>query len=316
MTIAVLGATGLVGRHIVEALGHVGERQIVATWHSRRPYEAGHASWIRCDLREPAAAMAALHGVDTALLSAGQISTSAELRRDPIGSVLNTLRIGTNVLEAAARLRLSRVVLISSCTGYSERQRPAVEADIHDGDPPAQWFGVGWMHRYLEKQLSWYVEHLGLIGSAVVLRPTLIYGPYDDFSLQTGHFVPTLIRKVVERARPIDIWGDGSQTRNLLHAADVAAAILAVVPRTARGLETFNVVSPVNASINEVVRHLVEIDGFSDAVITHDLARSGGPASLAVSGTALAEATGWTVRRSMREGLADTLAWYRRSVAG
>jgi GDP-L-fucose synthase len=311
-----MGATGLVGRHVVELLESDGRHRIVATHHVREPYDTAGVSWMKCDLRDPDQTMRALESVESAVLCAGQLSTSAILSRDPITSVLSTLRIYTNLLEAAARLRLRRVILISSCTGYPSSQRAAVEDDMAVGDPPAQWFGVGWMHRYVEQQLRWYVEHLGLIGSAVVLRPTLVFGPYDDFSPETGHFVPTLIRKVVERVRPIDIWGDGTQERNLLHAADLAEAVLAALNLGVRGFEAFNVVSPTAMSVNEVLQHLVEIDGFSDAVLSHDLKRAGGPSVLRVSGDSFAAATGWQAKRGGRQGLADTLSWYRRSRAG
>jgi GDP-L-fucose synthase len=312
MTIGVAGATGLVGRHVVEAIAKAGQGPVIATFRAREPYDAPDTTWVKCDLREQQGALKALESVETAVLCAGQLSTSAVLRRDPMNSVLETLRIGINLLEAAARLRLKRVVLISSCTGYPELQRPAVEPDMTKGDPPTQWFGVGWMHRYLEKQLHWYVDHLKLIGSGIVLRPTLIYGPYDDFSPETGHFVPALVRKVVERAPVIDIWGDGKTTRNLLHAADLASAILASLRLGGAPFQTFNVASPHDASANEVVRNLVEIDGFSDAVIEHDLSRSGGPSALSVSSAAFAAASGWQVKAAVRDGLADTLAWYRR----
>ena len=312
MTIGVVGATGLVGRHVVKALTGSGQGPVIATFRARDPYEASNATWVKCDLRGQEGAAKALESVDTAVLCAGRLSTSAVLRRDPVSSVLETLRIGINLLEAAAHLRLKRIVLISSCTGYPELNRPAVEADMAEGDPPSQWFGVGWMHRYLEKQLRWYVDHLKLIGSGIVLRPTLVYGPHDDFSPETGHFVPALVRKVVERAPVIDIWGDGQTTRNLLHAGDLAAAVLAGLRLEGAPFQAFNVASPRDASVNEVVRHLVESDGFADAVIEHDLSRSGGPSALSVSSSAFAAASGWRAQIGVREGLADTLAWYRR----
>ena len=294
---------------------NVAVQTCLATYRLRPPYDVPHTSWVKCDLRDPDGARRALGSVETAILCAGQLSTSAVLRRDPTGSVLDTLRLVTNLLEAAAHLRVRRVIMIGSCTAYPPLARPAVETDILRDDPPALWFGVGWMHRYLETQLRWYVEQLDLIDSAVVLRPTLVYGPHDDFAAETGHFVPALIRKIVDRARPIDIWGDGSQTRNLLHAADLAAAILTALPRRTDRFETFNVVAPSEVSVNEVVRHLVEIDGFSDAIVTHELERSGGPSTLSVSGAAFAAATGWEVKFGVREGLADTLGWYRRTIA-
>lgn len=313
MSICVAGATGLVGRHVVEALTGSGRGPIVATFHNRAPYQAPQTRWLKGDLVDQSGALAALGDVDTAILCAGRLSTSAVLREDPVASILESLRIGTNLLQAASKLRLQRVILISSCTVYPALTRPAIEADMVAGDPPEQWFGVGWMHRYLEQQLRWHVERLGTIGSGVSLRPTLVYGPYDDFSLESAHFVPALIRKVVERARPIEIWGDGRQTRNLLHAADLAGAILSVLDPGAGRYEVFNVSADKEVSVNETVGHLIDIDGFSDASITHVAGKGGGPASLSVSASALIEAKSWQPRIRIRDGLAETLAWYRRN---
>ena len=312
MTVGVLGATGLVGRHVVEALSAGGTPRIVATHHVRAAYEAANTVWVKVDLGDPEQASRALQGVDTAIVCAGQLSTTAVLSRDPTGSVLSTLRILTNVLQAAARQRLRRVVLLSSCTGYPALSRPAVEADMEQGVPPDQWFGVGAMHRYVEQQVRWYVERLGLIGSAAILRPTLVYGPYDDFASETGHFVPAMIRRVVERVRPIEIWGDGTQARNLLHAGDLAAAVVAVLKERSTRFEVFNVASPRDATVNEVISELVALDGFADAVVTRDPARGGGPAALRVSAAALIASTGWQAGFDLRAGLENVLLWYRR----
>jgi GDP-L-fucose synthase len=312
VTIAVLGATGLVGRYIVETLAAAGSGPIVGTFRQRPPYDVPRMQWVSGDLRQGKAASAALEKADCAILCAGQLATSGVLKDDPVTPVVDTLRIITNVLEAASKIRLQRLIMVSSCTVYPPLPRAAVEADAMAGAPPAQWFGVGWMHRYAELQLRWYVEQLGRIGSAAVLRPTLIYGRYDDFSPRTGHFVPSLIAKVVERARPIDIWGDGEQSRNLLHGADLANAVLAVIGADLGRFSTFNVASPDDATVNAVVRHLVDIDGFADAEITHDLARGGGQGALRASGAAFVEATGWRAEIGLRQGLADTIAWYKQ----
>jgi len=313
MTIGVIGATGLVGRHVVEALAQIGRHRIVATHYMREPYEAAGTRWVKCDLRDAGQASRALESIETAVVCAGQLSTSAVLKRDPMSSVLATLRVVTNVLEAAARRGLKRVILVSSCTGYPPLQRAAVEEDMLEGNPPSQWFGVGWMHRYLEQQLRWYSESLGLIRSAVVLRPTLVFGPYDNFSLESAHFVPALIRKVVERVQPIDIWGDGTQTRNLIHAADLADAILGFVDRDTSGFQAFNVAGVRDVSVAEVIKNLIEIDGYSDAILSYDAGRAGAPSALQVSTAALVAATGWQPRLGVRRGLADTITWYRRS---
>ena len=314
MNVCVIGATGLIGRHVVEALSAAGECRVIATHRVRTPFEVPHVDWLPCDLNKKDEVARVLQDADVVVCCAGQLSTSAVLKQDPSRSVLGTLRIATNVLEAAARIRLRRLVLVSSCTGYPKLSRPAVEADFMQGDPSSQWFGVGWMHRYVEQQLRWYVEHLKLIESAVVLRPTLVFGPHDDFDVSTGHFVPAMIVQVVRRAQPIEIWGDGNQTRNLLHASDFARAVRRVLKPEGSCFEAYNVATEIDVSVNEVVRELVDIDGFSDAKIVHLPARSGGPGALQVSGAAFASATGWKPRLGLREGLTNALEWYRRGL--
>jgi nucleoside-diphosphate-sugar epimerase len=312
--IVVLGGTGLIGRHIVEALAAAGASDLVATYRARPPFEGDGVQWRKADLLDTADASAALAGARAAVISAGKVSTSAELKRDPVSSVLATLRIGINVLEAAAAERIERLVLLSSCTGYPEGGSPREEAGMFHADPPSGWFGVGWSHRFLEKQLEWYAAHLGMIACAVALRPTLVYGPYDDFTRESGHFVPSMIAQVVARQRPIEVWGDGSQTRNLIHAADVASAVAAALAAP-RGYAAYNIASARSASVNEVLKALVEADGFSDAEVVHKLDRRSGAAALHVSGAAFARQFGWQPARSLEQRLAETVKWYRRNVA-
>jgi GDP-L-fucose synthase len=311
--IAVLGGTGLVGRHVLAALEQAGLGPVIATSHRRPGFEARGVEWRPADLTLPDAAREALRGARMAVLCAGRLSTSAELRRDPVGSVTTTLRIGINLLEAAAAERLERVVLVSSTTGYPAGTGPKDEAELFTGDPPADWYGVGWVHRFLEKQLDWYGARLGRIGSGIALRPTLIYGPHDDFDPQSAHFVPSFIRRVVERERPIEVWGDGSQTRNLVHAADVAAAIVATLTDRYAGFAAYNVAAPRAVSVDEVLRTLIELDRFDDAKIVYRRDRSGGPMAMEVPADAFGARYGWRPRLSLREGLAQTLDWYRRS---
>jgi GDP-L-fucose synthase len=311
--IAVLGGTGLIGRHVLAALQQAALGPIIATAHRRPAFAATGVEWRQADLTVAGAAREALRGARLAVLCAGRLSTSAELRHDPVGSVTTTLRIGVNALEAAAAERLERVVLVSSTTGYPAGSGPKAGAELFTGDPPEAWFGIGWVHRFLEKQLEWYGAHLGCIASAVALRPTLVYGPHDDFEPRSAHFVPSFIRRVVGRERPIEVFGDGSQIRNLVHAADVAAAIVAVLARGEPGVAAYNVAAPQGASVGEVLRTLIELDRFDDAEIVYRPERAAGPPALDVSSAAFSAHYGWQPQVSLRDGLAETLAWYRRS---
>jgi len=309
MTVAVLGGTGLIGRHVIAALDQAGT-PVVATANRRAPFDAAGVDWRQADLTMPDAARAALRGARSAVVCAGRLSTAAELRRDPVASVTTTLRIGVNALEAAAAEGVGRVVLVSSTTGYPAGEGPKAESAMFAGDPPGDWFGVGWVHRFLEKQLDWYCR-LKRIAAGIALRPTLVYGPHDDFDPASAHFVPSFIRRVVERERPIEIWGDGSQSRNLIHAADVASAIVAALRDEATGFAAYNVAAARSSSVKDVLTTLIELDRFDDAEVVYRPERARGAAALDVSSAAIGARYGWQPAVSLREGLAGTLAWYR-----
>ena len=309
MTVAVLGGTGLIGRHVIAALRQVG-MPVVATANRRPSFEVQGVDWRQADLTVPDAARAAARGSRSVVICAGRLSTAAELKRDPVGSVTTTLRIGINALEAAAAEGVERVVLVSSTTGYPAGAGPKREGMMFTGDPPGDWFGVGWVHRFLEKQLDWYCR-LERIGAGIALRPTLVYGPHDDFDPASAHFVPSFIRRVVEREKPIEIWGDGSQSRNLIHAADVASAIVAALQDTAPGFGAYNVSAPISSAVKEVLTTLVELDRFDDAEIVYRPEHASGASALDVSAEAFSARYGWRPALSLRDGLAGTLAWYR-----
>ena len=310
MTIAVLGGTGLIGRHVIAALRQAGMSPILATANRRPPFDTPGVEWRQADLTALGPARAALRGARSVVICAGRLSTAAELRRDPVGSVTTTLRIGVNALEAAAAEGVERMVLMSSTTGYPAGAGLKPEGAMFTGDPPGDWFGVGWVHRFLEKQLDWYCR-LQRVAAGIALRPTLVYGPHDDFDPASAHFVPSFIRRVAEREKPIEIWGDGSQRRNLIHAADLAAAVVAALKDDAGGFAAYNVASPASTSVKEVLTMLIELDRFDDAEVVYRPERAVGAAALDVSGDAFSRRYGWRPAVPLREGLAGTLAWYR-----
>lgn len=310
--IAVLGGTGLIGRHVIAALAKMGW-PVVATANRRPPFEGPGVEWRRVDLTEREPARAALRGVRSAVICAGRLSTAAELKRNAVDSVMTTLRIGINALEAAAAEGVERVVLVSSTTGYPPGDGLKLESAMYVGDPPGDWYGVGWVHRFLEKQLDWYCR-LQRIQVGVAVRPTLVYGPHDDFDPASAHFVPSFVRRIVERERPIEIWGDGSQRRNLIHAADVAAAIVSALQGDP-GFAAYNVAAPQSCSVKDVVGILLELDQFDDAEIVYRPDRAAGAKALNVSAEEFRKRYGWKPAVSLREGLAGTLEWYRRSAS-
>lgn len=311
-----LGATGLIGSHALAALAGRAEVEVLALGGRRLPPAlAANVRTGRIDLRSPDELASAVAGVDYVLAFAGRVQSAPVLASDPVAPVLENLELTARVLEAARRERVRRVVWLSSTTGYPAREGELEEDAFFDGEPPDPWFLVGTAARYLEMLARGIAERTGSATGFVALRPSLVYGEGDDFSLETGHFLPALVRRVVERHRPIELWGDGSEARDLIHAADVArAAVLALsLPKTtAEGFEAFNVAAGSSHRVRDVLRLLLEFDGFRDAEVVFRSDRPRAALARRFSGRRARERLGFEPRVGLEAGLRRTLDWFRR----
>ena len=215
------------------------------------------------------------------------------------------------MLEAAAAEDVDRLVMLSSARAIPTATGLKEEPGMFAGDPPAAGSESAGCTA-ISRSSSNGIAGTARIGAATALRPTLIYGPHDDFKPESAHFVPSFIHRVVAREKPIEIWGDGIQTRNLIHAADVASAVIAAL-RAGKGYAAYNVADARSVSVNEVLTTLLEVDGFDDAKGRASSRQGGRRSALEVSGAAFGARFGWAPSMSLRAGLADTLDWYRRT---
>jgi GDP-L-fucose synthase len=311
----IFGASGLVGSHLLHALRDRPEVTVTAVGGSRPPQVTGaNITPRQTDLTERQACEALMAGADYLVLAAGVLSTAPVLKRDPLASVLTTQRIAVNTLETAWRAGIKHAVLLSSTTGYPEGDAELSEEQMFKGEPPAGWHALGWMTRYVETLAQSVALHVPRPMPVTVLRPSLIYGEYDHFDEASAHFLPSLVRRVVHRETPIEVWGNGTQTRDVIHAADVAAACL-------RGLAhpepfaAFNIAAGASYSVNDILARLVALDDFSDAQIVHRLDKPQSTATRRFDVSLAREVLGFSPSVSLDEGLRRTIAWYRHALA-
>jgi GDP-L-fucose synthase len=151
--------------------------------------------------------------------------------------------------------------------------------------------------------------------TVTALRPTLIFGEYDNFDDDTAHFLPAMIRRVVKRERPIEVWGDGSQTRDLVYAGDVVDAALRALRRES-GFDAVNIAAGHSYSVIETLEKIIAIDGFADADIIFRRDRPSSIFHRSFSGTRALANYGFSPRTSLEEGLKRTITWYRAQSVG
>jgi len=308
----VLGASGLVGAHALARLGDRPGVRVRAVTRSRPlPLGAANIEHRRADLRDPGAAAALMEGIDFVLLFAGVVATAPVLARDPVGPVRDQMAVTTSVCDAAFRAGVPRVVFLSSTTGYPMRDGPLEEDDMFAGEPPSGWDYLGWATRFLEVQARALAGYARGRTSFVALRPTMIYGAHDNFSFEEGHFLPALLRRVVERRNPIEVWGTGEEERDLVHARDVVDASLRAL--RIDGFDAFNVAAGEAHSVGSILDRLLCLDGFSDARIEHVPGRPRSVRRRSFSAGHARRKLGFEPRVTLDDGLRETLEWYRRN---
>jgi GDP-L-fucose synthase len=316
--VVVTGGTGFVGTNFVEELVRRGAK-VRITLHQRPPRLAMEGvEIIRADLTRPEDCLAAMEGVDYVIHAAGPVtgaavtSGAAKLPVKMPGIPIN-LTLGANVLQAAWTMNVQRFLLLGSTSIYPVVARPIREEEGWDEPVHPSYFGYGWMRRYLER-LAEYVAGQSAMKIAIV-RPTAVYGRWDNFDPQTSHVVPALVRKAVERMAPYEVWGTGDEVRDFLHVTDLVQGGLAA-------LEKHAVCDPVNLgygqsfTIRQLVQATLNAAGYSDAKIVFNSSKPTTIPVRIVDISKARKALGFEPRVSLEQGLADTVQWYRTTAAG
>ncbi|HEU5264924.1 MAG TPA: NAD-dependent epimerase/dehydratase family protein, partial [Gaiellaceae bacterium] len=157
-----------------------------------------------------------------------------------------------------------------------------------------------------------YREQYGLNG--IFLLPTNLYGPRQDFDLETSHVIPALIRKMIETEDEVVLWGDGSPTREFLYVDDCVDGLVLAAERY-DGPEPVNLGAGKEISIRELAELIAELTGYTGRIVW-DTERPNGQPRRSVDATRARELFGFEARTPLRAGIERTVAWYRAAVAG
>ncbi|MBL1151195.1 MAG: NAD-dependent epimerase/dehydratase family protein [Armatimonadetes bacterium] len=226
----------------------------------------------------------------------------------------DNLRMGLNVLEAAARQGACRVVIVSTVCVYPERASvPTKETEMFDGFPSEVTSFYGIAKRTLLTVAEGLSREFGLEYSYVI--PTNLYGPGDHFEEEKSHVIPALIRRVVEAKESgqdeVVVWGDGTQTRDLLFVEDAARGIHLALQDRALG-QVFNLGSGQEVSVRQMAETICELVGYPGR-LTWDTTKPGGAPRRALDPGKAQELLGFEPRIGIREGLGKTIEWYLQS---
>jgi GDP-L-fucose synthase len=184
---------------------------------------------------------------------------------------------------------------------------PFHEAELWNGYPEETNAPYGIAKKTLLVGAQAYREQYGL--NSIFLLPTNLYGPRDNFDLQTSHVIPALIRKMIESPAEIVLWGDGSPTREYLYVEDCVDGFLLAAERY-DGADPVNLGTGVETSIRETAQLVADVVGFDGRIVWDESMPNGQPRR-SLDASRAKELFGFEARTPLRAGLEKTVAWYR-----
>ena len=312
--VLVAGGTGFVGVNLIQRMLALGAK-VRATIHRKPPViKDDRIEYVTCDLlsmEDCKKVVKVVADMDYVFMAAANTSGAAVIAATPLVHVTPNIIMNAQLLEAAYFGRVKKFIFLSSNAAYPpSADRYVREEEMFDGDPYPVYFGVAWMKRYTEILCRMYSEKLKPTMPTVVVRPSNIYGPYDDFEPATSHVMAATIRKVVERQNPLKVWGTGDDVRDLIYVDDFIEALVLAAEK----MKTYD---PVNLglgkgySIKQLLGMLLEIEGCHDLKIEYDTSK---PSMIPIRLIDVSKAErqlGFRARTDVREGMIRTIEWYK-----
>lgn len=308
-SIYIAGHRGLAGSALVRGLERQGYADLLTRTHSELDLtrQADTEDFFQA------------HRPDYVFLAAAKVGGILANNTYPAEFIYQNLVIETNIIHAACRAGVKRLLFLgSSCIYPRECPQPMKEEHLLTGtlEPTNEPYAVAKIAGI--KMCQSYNRQYGT--RFVAVMPTNLYGPNDNFNLETSHVLPALIRKFHEAkqtgAKEVTVWGTGRPRREFLHADDLADASLFIMnltdttfDRLARGAEAplINIGMGKDSSIAELAQLVKEITGF-DGTIRFDASKPDGTFQKLLDVSRMT-ALGWQAKTSLRAGIQSTYRW-------
>jgi nucleoside-diphosphate-sugar epimerase len=302
--VMVTGGSGFLGSHLVTDLESRSDSVEVFVPRSDE-YDLRERSAIRRALEDSQA--------DVVVHLAATVGGIGANRENPGRYFYDNAVMGIELIEACRRFGVEKFTTIGTICSYPKHTPvPFEEEHLFEGYPEETNAPYGIAKRALLTQLWAYRRQYDFPG--IYLLPVNLYGPRDDFDLETSHVIPAIIRKCIEGREQgddhITAWGTGEPTREFLYVADAAEGILDATERY-EGRDPVNLGTGREISIRDLIDRIVDLTGF-DGSVEWDTSKPDGQPRRRLDTSRAEERFGWTADTTLEEGLRETIAWYEQ----
>jgi GDP-L-fucose synthase len=303
--ILVAGANGMVGSAIVRNLEGKGFTNIIKGTRSDVDFTNQEETKKYFSLVEP----------EYVFVSAAKVGGIMANKNKKADFITENLQIQTNIIQQSYNFGVQKLLFLgSSCIYPKFSSQPIVESQLMTGplEPTNDAYAIAKIAGIMMCQA--YRQQYGF--NAISLMPTNLYGPHDNFDLETSHVLPAMIAKFHAAVSSsdntqVELWGDGSPMREFLHVDDLAEACY-VCMKTYNQSEHINVGTGKDVSIKELASIIADVVGYTDKILW-DTTKPNGTAKKVLK-VGRIKSLGWEPKISLRDGIESTYEWYKKNV--
>jgi nucleoside-diphosphate-sugar epimerase len=307
--VLVCGATGFIGRNLVETLSRRADLEVHAVRFTRPEY-AANVTWHRADLRDPGQVNALLEGMDIVIQAAATTSGSRDIVATPYIHVTDNAVMNSLLLRACFDHKVRHFLFFSCSVMYQPREAPWREEEWDASqEMHVNYFGIGWTKLYIEKMCEFF-SRLGVTRHTVI-RHTNVFGPHDKFDLERSHvFGATVTKAMTSTTGAITVWGTGEEARDLIYIDDLVKFVELAVDRQTTPYEMLHASAGTAIRIGDLVARIVAASGRT-LRIEHDPRGPTIRTSFALDNRRARALLGWQPQVAFDEGVRRTVDWWR-----
>jgi len=299
--VLVTGGAGFLGQRVVDLLKTKGCRHIVVP--RSKDYDLRDVTAIRKILSKAKP--------DIVLHLAAVVGGMGANQKNPGKFFYDNLMMGVQLMEEARKLGVEKFVSIGTICAYPKFAKiPFKEDDLWSGYPEETNAPYGLAKKMLLVQSQAYRDQYGFNG--IFLLPVNLYGPGDNFSEESSHVIPALIKKCVEAKRrgdpAITAWGTGRATREFLYVDDAARGIVTAAEKY-NGGEPVNIGAHYEISIKDLVSLIVKLTGYKGRLVW-DTTQPDGQPRRKLDTSRAQKYFGFKAKTNLESGLKKTIRWY------
>jgi len=301
--VLITGSSGFIGSNLYEYLKNQG-LNVVGTYHTHKKSEL-----IKCDLTDYNQVDEIMKDIDYVFMIAAKTYGAGTLKSNPASMVKDTITMDANILEAAYKYKVKKVLFLSSSVVYQPSYNQLSEEDLDWNKNPANcYLGVGWIKRYIEKLCEFYSQ-LGL--SVDIVRPANVYGPKDKYEEGKSHVVPALIKRALEKQNPYIVWGDGNAVKDFVYIDDFIRDMLKIFVSNKGGI--YNLCSKNLITIKELVNVILNKTNYNITPI-YDITKPNSIPFKSLSRNKFDAIFGKEEYKSIEYGIENVVNWLKQEL--